>query len=200
MIFSNYEIIYFLVFVSFFVLDYIYSIHLFNIIVINGIVLEYTYCCIKHYSLYNMLFGLVWLLPIFLMANEYFPIRLSDRDDIFKLIILNSISDTTQSFMGKAFGKYITYKPFKEISPSKTLIGYLGGLTITYFIARFLKFSNIAILLILNVLGDLGASYIKRKMKIKDFSFIFGEKGGLLDRIDSSTLNIPFQYFYKYYF
>ena len=33
-----------------------------------------------------------------------------------------------------------------------------------------------------------------RQMGIKDFSYIFGSKGGFLDRTDSSTLNIPINY------
>ena len=199
LIFSTYEIGYFMILVSFFILDYIYSIQLFNIIIINSIVLEYIYNCYKQCNLYNIVFGFIWLTPIFLMVNEYVPIGISDRDDIFKLIILNSVSDTTQSFMGKLLGKYMDYRPFKYISPSKTLIGYIGGLSITYVIALLLNFNNIFIVLLLNVFGDLGASYIKRTMGIKDFSYIFGAKGGILDRVDSSTLNIPFNYFYKYY-
>jgi phosphatidate cytidylyltransferase len=200
LIFSIYEILYFISFIAFFVLDYIYNIKFFNKFVINVSVLEYSYCCIdKNYSLYSILYGLIWMLPIFLIANNYFVISDDDGLDIFKLIWLNSISDMVQSFIGKLLGKYISYKPFKSISPSKTLIGYIGGLTITYILAIFIEYNNIVILLVLNVLGDLVASFIKRKLLIKDFSTLFGNKGGMLDRIDSSTLNIPFNYFYKHY-
>lgn len=200
LIFSIYEILYSTTIFFFFVLDYIYNINIFNKFVINVSVLEYSYCCIyDNYSVYNILYGLIWMLPIFLMANNYFIILNDDRLDIFKLIWLNSISDMVQSFTGKLLGKYISYRPFKSISPSKTLIGYIGGLAITYILAIFIEYNNIVILLVLNILGDLVASFIKRKLLIKDFSTLFGNKGGMLDRIDSGTLNIPFNYFYKHY-
>ena len=199
-IFSIFEILYFISFIAFFVLDYIYNINIFNKLVINISGLEYIRCCIySNNSIFSILYGLIWILPIFLMANDYFIISNDDRVDVFKLIWLNSISDMVQSFTGKLLGKYISYKPFKSISPSKTLIGYMGGITITYILAIFLEYNNIVILLVLNVLGDLVASFIKRKLLIKDFSTLFGNKGGMLDRIDSSTLNIPFNYFYKHY-
>jgi len=200
LIFSVYEILYTVSFIFFFVLDYIYNIDIFNKFVINVSVLEYSRCCVyNNYSVYNILYGLIWMLPIFLMTNNYFIMTDEDKLDIFKLICLNSISDILQSFTGKLLGKYISYKPFKSISPSKTLIGYIGGLGITGILAIYIEYNNIVILLILNVLGDLGASFIKRKLLIKDFSNLFGIKGGMLDRIDSGTLNIPFNYFYKHY-
>ena len=200
LIFSIYEILYSISFLFFFVIDYIYNINIFNKFVINVSVLEYSYYCIyDNYSFYNIFYGLILMLPIFLMANNYLVISNDDRLDIFKLIWLNSISDVMQSFTGKLLGKYISYKPFKYISPSKTLIGYIGGLAISYVLAIFIEYNNIVILLILNVLGDLVASFIKRKLMIKDFSTLFGNKGGMLDRIDSGTLNIPFNYFYKHY-
>jgi len=200
LIFSIYEILYSISFLFFFVIDYIYNINIFNKFVINVSVLEYSYYCIYYnYSFYNILYGLIWMLPIFLMANNYLVISNDDRLDAFKLIWLNSISDMVQSVTGKLLGKYIAYKPFKSISPSKTLIGYIGGFIITGILAVYIEYNNIAILLVLNVLGDLVASFIKRKLLIKDFSTLFGNKGGMLDRIDSSTLNIPFNYFYKHY-
>ena len=199
LIFSFFEILYFILFINFFVIDYIYNVNLFNKLVINISVLEYSICCINNNNFVNILYGLIWLMPIFLMTNDYFIVSYNDKLDVFKLIWLNSISDIIQSFTGKLLGKYISYKPFTSISPSKTLIGYIGGFAVTYVLGIFIEYDNIVILSVLNVMGDLAGSFIKRKLLIKDFSSLFGNKGGMLDRIDSGTLNIPFNYFYKHY-
>ncbi len=44
-------------------------------------------------------------------------------------------------------------------------------------------------------LGDLGASWIKRKAEIKDFGKIFPGHGGMMDRLDSILFMIPIVYF-----
>ncbi len=40
--------------------------------------------------------------------------------------------------------------------------------------------------------GDIYFSYIKRSLKIKDFSKLLKGHGGILDRIDSTFFVIPF--------
>ena len=119
-----------------------------------------------------------------------------DKPSVLKIICINVLSDSTQLFFGKFLGNYINHKPFPKISPNKTTIGYLGGLSSTLFINYYLNlfsFINCLIILISGISGDLLFSYIKRNNKIKDFSFkwsnknisILGNHGGILDRFDS---------------
>jgi phosphatidate cytidylyltransferase len=122
-------------------------------------------------------------------------IKLS-KSSLLKIIGVNILSDSTQLFFGKYLGNYINHKPFSKISPNKTTIGYLGGISSTLLINYYLNlfsFINCLIILLSGISGDLLFSYIKRNNKIKDYSFKFGNKtisllgnhGGILDRFDS---------------
>ena len=46
----------------------------------------------------------------------------------------------------------------------------------------------------INQLGDLFVSYLKRKAKIKDTGKILPGHGGLLDRFDGIIFALPFSY------
>ena len=111
------------------------------------------------------------------------------------LLLIGTISDTYALITGKLIGKR---KLLKEISPSKTVEGALGGL----FFGTFVPFvfyttvvnSNIKMislgiityfLSVLGIMGDLCFSYIKRYFGKKDFSNLIPEHGGILDRFDS---------------
>ncbi|MBO5713333.1 MAG: CDP-archaeol synthase [Clostridia bacterium] len=98
-------------------------------------------------------------------------------------------------------------KLIPSISPNKTVSGAIGGLlggilgsVLAYFISVwcgevpfknaetfsiiiFLIFSG-ALLSIVNQVGDLVESYIKRKVGLKDMGNIFPGHGGMLDRVD----------------
>ncbi len=108
------------------------------------------------------------------------------------------VSDTGAYFVGLKFGKR---KLIPEISPKKTVEGFFGGLgscVIVFLIyAIFVGLlsdtkPNIpwillcgVILSVASVAGDLIASMIKRRYKIKDYSHLFPGHGGVLDRFDS---------------
>jgi len=117
------------------------------------------------------------------------------------IIGINTLSDTFQLMWGKILGQYINYKPFPNISPNKSAIGYIGGvstvLLINYVIQLF-SFYHCLIIVIFGILGDLLFSKIKRNNNIKDYTIryketditILGKHGGVLDRLDSVILSI----------
>jgi phosphatidate cytidylyltransferase len=117
-------------------------------------------------------------------------------------------SDTAAYFTGTFLGKK---KLCPEISPKKTVEGFVGGVVVTgllfaifmlvyvEFIAHSNLHVNYIIVFILGILcslvgtvGDLVASLIKRQCNIKDYGNIMPGHGGLLDRFDSALFVIPF--------
>ncbi len=119
-------------------------------------------------------------------------------------------ADTGAYFAGRFFGKK---KLAPKISPNKTVEGVYGGVVsallfvslitvIYYFVMKsqgqVAQINYIALLFIgvvaplAGVLGDLTASWIKRKCDIKDFGSIMPGHGGVLDRFDSVLLVAPF--------
>ena len=108
------------------------------------------------------------------------------------------VSDTGAYFTGVKFGKT---KLIPEISPKKTVEGFFGGLISCVIVFAIYSIfvgalSSVkpnyfwiivcaVILSVASVAGDLIASMIKRKYKIKDYSHLFPGHGGVLDRFDS---------------
>lgn len=116
------------------------------------------------------------------------------------LVIPTELNDVFQYLTGKAFGKR---KITPNISPNKTLEGFLGGLLLTTLLCNllgllllpdknFLLNSAIGILIgVLGFLGDIFMSYIKRDAGVKDTGNLIPGHGGLLDRIDSLMFITP---------
>ncbi len=114
------------------------------------------------------------------------------------------ISDTGAYFAGTFFGRK---KLCPEISPKKTVEGFIGGIAadiVVMFLASaiygmiagvhvnflWLIFTA-AVCSVTGVLGDLCASLIKRQRGIKDFGKIMPGHGGVMDRFDSALFTIP---------
>jgi len=107
------------------------------------------------------------------------------------------ILDTMSYYVGKNFGKH---KLAPEISPNKTLEGFIGG-SLSCILFNMLYFGFTKGLMIgmivslVGVFGDLFKSLIKRQYNIKDFSNIFGPHGGFLDRFDALMFSSLVFYF-----
>ncbi len=108
--------------------------------------------------------------------------------------ILVCICDGFSQITGQLFGKI---KVLKRISPTKTLEGFLGGISIMFFSAWFImhdpmniqiqnNWATIAIVVAIGApIGDVLSSSLKRYFNIKDFGSYFPGQGGVLDRYDS---------------
>ena len=108
-------------------------------------------------------------------------------------------SDTGAYFTGKFLGR----RPFfPEISPKKTLEGFLGGIIFAILISILLskyfnlfttyQAINIGIMLaIVESIGDLFESAFKRFVGKKDSGKIIWGHGGMLDRIDGALFAGP---------
>lgn len=137
--------------------------------------------------------------------------RCSSRHGLFLLIMGLCgawIADTGAYFTGVAFGKH---KLCPEISPKKTIEGFVGGVLITGIVfavsfgiydshrhIRDFGTAGIALAFVLGVLcavigtiGDLSASMVKRQIGFKDYGKIMPGHGGLMDRFDSVVFVLP---------
>ena len=124
---------------------------------------------------------------------------------IFMLIFISAwFSDIGAYFTGMKFGRH---KLIPEVSPKKTVEGAVGGIiicvvTMMLYALGTQLFGNQSpkylvflfggiVLSISSMIGDLLASLLKRKHKIKDYGFIFPGHGGVLDRFDSVLATAP---------
>jgi len=121
------------------------------------------------------------------------------------------IADTAAYFTGTFLGKH---KLCPEISPKKTVEGFIGGVVfdgLFFILFNFIYVSFFAkdcgvnyissfflgmICAALGTVGDLTASLIKRQCGIKDYGKIMPGHGGFMDRFDSVLFVAPFMYAY----
>lgn len=117
------------------------------------------------------------------------------------------ISDTGAYFTGVYLGKH---KLCPEISPKKTIEGFVGGIaadivvmilaSVIYGLIAGVHVNYLWLILtaavcsVAGVLGDLSASLIKRQRNIKDFGNIMPGHGGVMDRFDSALFTVPVFY------
>lgn len=134
------------------------------------------------------------------------------------IVFTSCLSDTLAYTAGMILGRGAA-KMAPKISPNKTWVGFVGSLfggvlgalivvwiisadkvAADYLIQKFgdavmvqLCFAIIGLIsAFVTAMGDLFASYIKRKANIKDFSHILPGHGGVLDRFDGIIFNVPF--------
>jgi phosphatidate cytidylyltransferase len=108
---------------------------------------------------------------------------------------------------GYFFGKLIGGKKLTKISPNKTISGAIGSFIFSLIpLVLFSKIDSLDIMInlknivlclsvsLINQIGDLIISFLKRRAKIKDTGSILPGHGGVLDRIDGIIFAIPFSY------
>ena len=120
------------------------------------------------------------------------------------LFLITGMSDSCAYYAGRAFGKH---KLCPQISPGKTVQGFIGGLIgavlATVLLGHYLFPATPAwaigliagLTTCLGVVGDLIESVIKRSVKVKDSGSILPGHGGLLDRMDSLLISAPSYYY-----
>ncbi len=151
-----------------------------------------------------LFFGIVYiaLLSSFLLLLRALP---SGSSLILFLLLVTWAGDIGAYLTGRALGSHLLCP---RVSPGKTVEGSCGGMVFSLAVAlacqmTFLKHISVPHCLvmaiginILNQLGDLSESVIKRACSVKDSGTILPGHGGLLDRIDSLLFAAPFLYYY----
>jgi phosphatidate cytidylyltransferase len=113
-------------------------------------------------------------------------------------------TDSGAYFIGRKIGKR---KLWPEISPNKTVEGFIGGIVSAVLFACVFQYfypltSSYGMLIVVTVvasivgqLGDLVESALKRHYDVKDSGKILPGHGGILDRFDSLLFVLPLLHF-----
>ena len=114
------------------------------------------------------------------------------------LILVVQLSDVLQYVWGKLLGRT---RIAPELSPSKTVEGFIGGVasavgigTALYWMTPFTIGQAALISLVITLMGFLGGlvmSAIKRDRGVKDWGAMIEGHGGMLDRLDSVCFSAP---------
>ncbi|NLJ57375.1 MAG: phosphatidate cytidylyltransferase [Tissierellia bacterium] len=138
----------------------------------------------------------------------YHMMLMNNSEFVWLVYIIAFGTDTFAYFSGKLFGKH---KLYPEVSPNKTIEGAVGGvigstiLSLIYF--NYLSINKYFYIIIFSVstsifsmVGDLTASKIKRKFRVKDFGNLLPGHGGIMDRFDSVLFVAPAVYYFIQHF
>lgn len=149
---------------------------------------------------YVLVIGYI-IFPFLLLTSLPFVASIGyDYKIIFVLFVLIWSNDTFAYIVGKSIGKR---KLLPEISPKKTIEGFLGGFIFTIlagvaiheimniFTSTFLILMAVLIS-VFGTIGDLVESKFKRLAQVKDSGKIMPGHGGILDRFDSVIFVAPF--------
>ncbi|HOT74958.1 MAG TPA: phosphatidate cytidylyltransferase [Candidatus Wallbacteria bacterium] len=147
-------------------------------------------------------------IPVFLSFAMYIRTLEYGAKFLFMAMILVWAADTFAYFGGMAFGRG-GKRLSPAISPKKSVVGVYFGLVFScaaasaFYLwapaAQMPFWAYILYAFALNafsVLGDLIESQFKRDGEVKDSSGLIPGHGGVLDRIDSLLLTLPFSYYY----
>jgi phosphatidate cytidylyltransferase len=123
------------------------------------------------------------------------------------LILVVQSSDVLQYVWGKLLGRR---KIAPELSPSKTVEGFVGGVgsatllgALLWWVTPFAPWQAGAMALLITLMGFFGGlvmSAIKRDRGVKDWGWMIEGHGGVLDRLDSVIFAAPVFFHVTRYF
>lgn len=142
---------------------------------------------------------------IYVGVGFHFFLEIREENIVFLVYSLFIIwaTDSGAYFIGRALGKN---KLWPEISPNKTVEGFLGGIVcaivvgVLFSVFQYIEWSiafifTTIILSIFGQIGDLVESALKRHYVVKDSGKLLPGHGGILDRFDSLLFVWPLLYF-----
>jgi phosphatidate cytidylyltransferase len=130
---------------------------------------------------------------------------IAGREAVLLLIATVAVSDTSQYYAGRTFGR-TPLAPLR--SPKKTREGAIGGFVIapiflavagSYWLPAFPWWWHASVgmgIVATGIIGDLFESMLKRAADMKDSGTLIPGHGGVLDRIDALLFAAPVFYFF----
>ena len=174
------------------------------------IILYLTLASISIYEMWNILEKKSILPLVFVTLPFILLISLTDFKNDFDpllvlyILILTWTFDSFAYLFGSRYGKN---KILPKISPKKSWEGFFGGYISTLIISFILmnyqaklleEYIIIAFILpVTATVGDLIASYYKRKSNVKDYGKLIPGHGGIIDRLDAIFITIPVVFIIK---
>jgi phosphatidate cytidylyltransferase len=161
-----------------------------------GVLLFLTYTVItkNRFTFEDVAFSVLSALYVGLGFYFFIETRDASLTFVFYSLFMVWATDSGAYFFGRAFGKR---KLWPEISPNKTIEGFIGGILSALVVAvLFTIFAEMEVSVILLLaataflsvfgqIGDLVESAMKRYYNVKDSGSILPGHGGMLDRFDS---------------
>lgn len=180
-----------------------HQVHHLTVLIALAMIVEYVICVSRvsrdvitsGWNLFYFSGFLVWLLIVLIAANV-----VGNRPLLILMIFLIiAAADSGAWFFGKNIGGD---KMWERISANKTWSGQIFGIVCGALVAVLYSKIKVGTFMpqmvwigigvsLLSQYGDLTASYIKRKLGIKDFSNLLPGHGGLLDRFDGWIYVLP---------
>ena len=174
------------------------------------VILYLSLASISTYEMWNILEKKSILPMVFVLLPFILLISLTDFKNDFDpllvlyILILTWTFDSFAYLFGSRYGKN---KILPKISPKKSWEGFFGGYISTLIISFILmnyqaklleEYIIIAFILpVTATVGDLIASYYKRKSNVKDYGKLIPGHGGIIDRLDAIFITIPVVFIIK---
>lgn len=147
----------------------------------------------KNIAIFLLFLGILGMDMVSLMTLGRRPML------ILMILVIICAADICAWFFGQQIGGD---KMWEHISAHKTwagqIFGVIGGTAAAIAYGHWVLGTFVSQLLwigigiaLLSQYGDLTASFVKRKLKIKDFSHILGGHGGIIDRFDGWIYVLP---------
>lgn len=153
--------------------------------------------------------GFIILSTLYVGAGFYYFIetRIAGLSYVFYALFVIWATDSGAYFVGRAFGKR---KLWPEISPNKTIAGFVGGILSALLVGIIFQISSplhssflivmfvTVVISLFGQMGDLVESALKRHYLVKDSGHILPGHGGILDRFDSLLFVLPILHFLQF--
>ena len=168
------------------------------------ILLTYTVVVKNRFTFDHAAFSVLGALYVGIGFYYLIETRLYGIEYVVYALLVIWTTDSGAYFIGRKIGKH---KLWPEISPNKTIEGFVGGIVSAVVLACVFQYfypiaSSYIVLMAVTVvasivgqMGDLVESALKRHYAVKDSGKLLPGHGGILDRFDSLLFVLPLLHF-----